>query len=255
MSAIVIPSISTAEVELALRPTADRRIAAMLYGSHARKGNEVESDVDVLELVADSPTPYSVGEINVTQYTPSHLGAMGQRGSLFVLHLRTDGVTISDPTGALQTALDQYRAPASYAPIWRQLSVVAGAVNPSSEDADRYASGLARLGIYALRTAIYISAIEAGAPCFDVDVAAERMSVPRLAEVLKWRRRADFTLADVATLSELLTKVLPMPIRTNSRSTAAYAVANSNTPDLAALFTTVLGEGEIEYSALSVPPF
>ncbi len=250
-----MPSVSAMEVEAALRPTAERRIAAMLYGSHARKGNEAGSDVDVLELVADSPAPYAVGEINVTQYTPSHLGAMGQRGSLFVLHLRTDGVTISDSTGALQTALDQYREPASYEPIWRQLSIVAGAVNPRAEDADRYASGLARLGLYALRTAIYIIAIEGGAACFDVDIAAERMSVPGLAKVLKWRRRTEFSLADVAVLSGLLARVLPIAIRTDFRSIVAYAVANSNTPDLAALFTTVLGGGEIEYSALSVPPF
>lgn len=227
----------------------------MLYGSHARGSNVPESDIDVLELVAENPRPYSIGDINVTQYTPAHLGAMAQRGSLFVLHLLTDGVTITDNSGVLQTALDQYRRPASYAPIWRQLSVAAGAVNPEAPDAARYAHGLSRLGLYTLRTAVYILAIEDGNPCFDVDAAAARLDLPGLVRVLKWRRRTDFSLPDVGTLSMLLSAVIPSPVRTEGRSTVAYAVAHSNSPDLAALFTTVLGEGTIEYSALSVPPF
>lgn len=255
MTSTVMPFSTPAELAAVIGRPPQQTLAAMLYGSYARGSHEAGSDVDVLELVPDSPTPYSIGEVNVTQYAPAHLHEMAQRGSLFVLHLLTDGVTILDPSGVLERALAHYRPPESYKPIWNQLSVVAGAVNPDAPDADRFAYGLCRLALYSLRTAVYLHAIEDGAPCFDVDVAAERLGVPGLVDTLKWRRRADFTLADLSVLSDLLTLVLPFRASTQPRSTSSYAVAHSDSPDLAALFAAVLGEGEIEYSALTVPPF
>lgn len=255
MVPLIVSHNAQSAVKAALESRPEGSIAVMLYGSYARGSSEPESDIDVLELVAEAPAPYAVGVINVTQYTPAHLGAMAQRGSLFVLHLRTDGVAIADPSGVLWNALDQYRSPSSYTPIWQQLSIVAGAVNPAAPDAVRFAPGLSRLALYSLRTAVYLHAIEVGEPCFDVDVAAARLDIPGLAEVLKWRRRTDFSIHELTVLSDFLSAVLPSRAPMERRSTAAYAVANSTSPDLAALFTTVLGEGKIDYSALSVPPF
>ncbi|AXH36943.1 hypothetical protein DVJ78_17340 [Humibacter sp. BT305] len=255
MTLLDAPSISPAAVGIALESRLDESLAVMLYGSHARGTNEPGSDIDVLELVADAPSPYSLGDMNVTQYTPGHLGGMAQRGSLFVLHLLTDGVIVTDPSGILAAALQQYRRPSSYVPIWNQLAIAAGAVNPNAPDASRFAVGLSRLALYTLRTAVYLHSIEAGEPCFDVDRAGEQLRIDRLPEVLRWRRRSDFSADDLTILSDLLSAVLPFRTPAETRSTVGYAVAHSSSPDLAALFTTVLGEGRIEYSALSVPPF
>ncbi|TKJ98646.1 hypothetical protein PlfCFBP13513_04165 [Plantibacter flavus] len=230
-------------------------LAAMVYGSYARGTHDEDSDIDVLELVAADPAPYSRGRVNVTQYTPSHLGQMAQRGSLFVSHLLTDGVPLIDPHRIMERALAQYRPPESYDPIWKQLSIAAGAINPAAPDAERFTDGLCRLAIYTLRTAIYLRALENGAPCFDLDLAAQRTGVPGLTEVLRWRRIDHFSTNHLRSLAEMLPKVLSSPIETQPRSTVSYAVAHASSPDMAALFATVLGEGKIAYSALTVPPF
>jgi hypothetical protein len=230
-------------------------LAAMVYGSYARGTHDEDSDIDVLELVAADPAPYTRGRVNVTQYTPSHLGQMAQRGSLFVMHLLTDGVPILDPHGVLERTLDQYQPPDSYEPIWRQLSIAAGAINPAAPDADRFNHGLCRLALYTLRTATYLRALEDGTPCFDLDLAAERTGVPGLSDVLKWRRIDDFSSEHLHALAAILPSVVSSPIETQPRSTVSYAVSHASSPDLAALFATVLGEGTIEYSALTVPPF
>src|SRR5438477_358219 len=69
-------------------------LAVMLYGSRARGVSRPDSDVDVLQLVRDRPRSYSVGRANVAAYTPDHLAALAERGSLFVRHLRDDGVVL-----------------------------------------------------------------------------------------------------------------------------------------------------------------
>ncbi|MFF9561982.1 nucleotidyltransferase domain-containing protein [Leifsonia sp. NPDC014704] len=232
-----------------------KALALMLYGSYARGTQQFDSDVDLLEIVAESPAPYSRGTVNVTQYTPAHLHEMAQRGSLFVLHLLTDGIFILDESGVLDRALRAYRQPASYQPVWNQLSVVAGAVNLAAPDVEQYQHGLCRLALYTLRTAVYLKSIESGTPCFDADLAAENLDIAGLAQALKMRRQSEFSFQDLEILARLLDRVLPAPIRRENRSTLSYAVANSASKDLAALFATVLGPGDIEYSALSVPPF
>src|SRR5205823_1249978 len=83
-------------------------IATMLYGSYARGDSTPDSDVDVLELVAHAPRSYSRGRVNVTQYLPAHLRRMAASGSLFVLHLRSEGLVLDDHTGVLQRCLDAY---------------------------------------------------------------------------------------------------------------------------------------------------
>ncbi|MEZ3156666.1 nucleotidyltransferase domain-containing protein [Microbacterium sp. BWR-S6Y] len=233
----------------------DTAIAAMVYGSYARGTDDEGSDIDILELVADSPSPRSSGRINVTQYTPAHLAQMSQRGSLFVMHLIADGKVLHDPHGTLERTLSQYAKPVSFAPIWEQLSAAAGIVNPRSPDASEHSHGLGRLGMYVLRTAAYLHAIEQGNPCFDVDAAAKRLGVRGLSEVLRWRRSKDFTLDQLSAIAEVLPRVLPLPVVNEDRSVLSFAVAHSTSQDMAALFMTVLGDGQIEYSALTVPPF
>src|SRR6266516_788528 len=80
-------------------------LAVMLYGSRARGRPRLDSDVDVLQLVPSRPGSYSVGRVNVAAYTPAHLMLLARRGSLFVRHLRDEGILLEDPKGVLARIL------------------------------------------------------------------------------------------------------------------------------------------------------
>ena len=47
----------------------EEKCGVVLYGSRARGSFREDSDVDVLQLVEESPRSYSVGSMNVTVYT------------------------------------------------------------------------------------------------------------------------------------------------------------------------------------------
>lgn len=232
------------------------RLGLMLYGSVARGTADGGSDIDVLELVTSPALSYRVGDVNVTQYEVPHLRSLAQQGSLFVLHLRSEGLVLQDPHGSLRRALDAYVPPDSYQHIWRQLQIVSAVVDPRAEDAALYIASIARVGIYLLRTAVYIRAIELGENTFDLGSIGWVSQRPSLCRALALRRKRTFTYADLELLREQLAVVIP-EIRTNEYTTIeAFAVANSSRPDLAALLTTVLQrENCVDYSALTLPPF
>ena len=102
-------------------------IAVMLYGSQAR-GERPDSDVDVLQVVEDRGRVYSVGEVNVSAYRAAHFRELASRGSLFVRHLRDEGVVLSDPDRVLQQILSEYLEPASYGALRAELAVVVSAL-------------------------------------------------------------------------------------------------------------------------------
>lgn len=244
------------EVGAVIAQASPDRIALMLYGSYARGTADGDSDIDVLELVTKSPRSYKLGKANVTQYVPAHLHALGQQGSLFVLHLRMDGKVVLDTQFVLRNALNSYTPPVSYEHLWNQLSTAAGILDPSAQNFEDYVHGLARLGIYILRTAVYLRSIELGRPNFDVESLSAADADRGLRCALALRRRDKFTLNDVVTLRHQIELVVPN-VKSNELSTVeAYAVANSDRPDLSSLFSAVLStSGQIEYSALTLPPF
>ncbi len=234
----------------------DARLALMLYGSVARGTADSRSDVDLVEVVSDRPRSYKIGPANITQYVPAHLHRLAGQGSLFVLHLRQDGVVLLDDDGVLRRILDAYRPPPSYGPIWEQLAIAAGALDPALDNFDRHLPGLARLGIYVLRTAAYARSAELGAPEFDVNKLAALLDVPELGRALALRRLRQHTVDDVLFLRSQIRAIVPGVPPNTSRTVEAYAVKHSSRGDLAALFGSVLSGGtDIDYSALTLPPF
>jgi hypothetical protein len=240
----------------ALGHSTSSRIALMLYGSVARGTQGPSSDIDVLELVPSEASTYQVGSINVTQYVPAHLHALAAQGSLFVLHLRTDGVVLDDSFGVLQRTLDAYRQPTSYAAVWHQLATAAGVLDPSAVDARGYLRGLGRLGVYIVRTAAYLRGIEAGEVNFDVESLGEWLGQPGLADAVALRRQAAFSLSDIARLRAEIDRIVPHVPSTPIESIETYAITHATQGELAMLMATVLADDdELEYSALTLPPF
>lgn len=231
--------------------------ALLLYGSVARGTHVLRSDIDVLQLVEHCPRPAVIGRVNVTQYLPSHLRAMAERGSLFVRHLVEDGRVLHDPEGVLVECLAAYRPPESFESLRAELRIAAMAVNGKLTDAEKHLSGLIKLGIYVVRSACYIRAAELGLLTFDIDAVARRLGDPELARSLEVRHRpAQWSLADLASLSILAARYLGEIPASPYRSFEGLTVALADRSSLhSSLFTTALGgEGPAYGHAGLVPP-
>ena len=245
------------ELQVVVQQDAPNRLALMLYGSVARGSAHAESDVDLLELVTEEPAAYRFGRVNVTQYLPSHLQVLASQGSLFVLHLRADGIVVSDDFGILRHSLEAYSPPSDYHHVWDQLAFAAGILDPAASNIQDHVAGLARLGIYVLRTAIYLQTVERGEPDFDSERIASLSADEELQHALAIRRRLDTVqVPDVELLYRVLRRTLPACQGNSFPSVEAYMVAHADRGDLDPLFAAVLsGSGPIGYSALSLPPF
>lgn len=231
--------------------------ALALYGSRARGTNRIDSDVDVLQLVEAKVKSYSSGDINVSSYHPLTLGKMARRGSLFILHLRTDAVIIEDDEGVLASALASYVQPSSYAPLFRELRVAAQALWPV-QDSDKYRLGLKRLGTYILRTAVYAILAERGTPIFDTGRAAKALGQPVVANALLLRLRPNIAGPDdLRLLLDAISVVAGAVPRNCLGSVEALAISVSESyPYAASLLAQAMvgGVGNMEYTVLSLPP-
>lgn len=242
------------ELSVVTARCAPGRLALMIYGSVARGSANSRSDLDVLELVTERPAPYKMGRANITQYLPTHLRQLAERGSLFVMHLLAEGEIVMDAHGVRSRALSAYVPPADYRDVREQISLAGAALDPNASDIGRYLPALVRMGIYLLRTATYVRCIEMGQPTFDVSEAVDVVGQSGLYEAIELRRRAEFTVSDLVGIRGHLAGLLGDLPHNRLPSIEAYAVSVSERQDMAALFGAILGErGSVDYSTLSLP--
>ncbi|SEE03508.1 Nucleotidyltransferase domain-containing protein [Streptomyces sp. 3213] len=235
-----------AEISAAL---SGESLAVLLYGSRARGAARSDSDVDVLQLVSENPRTYSQGRVNVAAYTPDHLTLLSQRGSLFVRHLRDEGLIISDPMGNLASILGQYRPPANYGPLKREMTLILSM--PWVADAHQYEKSMLRAICYASRTALYINGDECNRLTFDVNKAATDSGFPSLAPLI---RGAHLEQAkEISRYGFLLLKSSrPLDLPADLPSLAIWA--QDEYPIAARLLEAVVaGDAEIGYTTLTLP--
>jgi len=229
----------------------------MLYGSQARGNPRVDSDTDVLQLVVGDPRAYSVGSVNVTQYRPRTIKNMARSGSLFIFHLKMEGVILDDPTGVLVDCLADYSPPADYSPMLADIADAARALDPDIP-AEAKIAGLCRLGVYLLRTTLYVQAIQRGIRSFDLERILAEMGDVELARALSFRHLpvGSFTRDQLFALHAQLAKRLNLGICNPYGTLEGLAIALAPNSRIAPLIENLLiGRESIDYSTLSFPPF
>lgn len=228
-------------------------LGLLLYGSQARGSAEVDSDVDVLQVVSIGSGAYKSGRVAVTAYTPAHLHQMAGQGSLFILHLLVDGVLLSDPAGILRVALDAYVPPPSYDSLHAALREAAAVLLVQGTEFDEYRQAIGRMGIYLLRTHLYANCAAAGRPVFDVELAAESAS-PHTLQVLRLRRAPRLSDTDVRAIQAELVDFFQVRPRDELLADAAVRLAGAN-PHAAGLIGQVISHGAtMDYNAFPLPP-
>jgi predicted nucleotidyltransferase len=246
--ALAVPESLRAEIRSALQGLSE---AVMLYGSRARGTSRPDSDVDVMQLVAENPRSYSKGRVNVAAYTPDHLSLLAQRGSLFVAHLRQEGITLFDPKFSLQNCLNQYRPPSNYDLTKRELALIFAA--GKTIDAPEYAPSLLRAVVYGVRTALYIKTAELDQLTFQTDRACEIYGDPGLYQLL------NASVADgqsIATLADFGSRIIGMRApKDTPRDIPSMVIWSWNSFSLASrlLEAVVAGSASIDYTSLTIP--
>ena len=153
-----MPDSLVSEIENAV---AHPYLALMMYGSQARGSADAGSDVDVLAVVNQDAGMYSVGRVSITSYTPSHLHMMAQSSSLFVLHLKREGIVLNDAHGVLARALSAYERIQDFEVSRDQIRAAASVLHVSDALFETHGQSLGRLGVYLLRTALYLNVTRA----------------------------------------------------------------------------------------------
>lgn len=235
-------------------------LALMVYGSQARGTADSGSDVDVLALVDQRPGSYQVGRVSVTAYAPAQLHAMAQDSSLFVLHLKTEGILLEDPQGTLSRALDAYTPIADFASHRQQIRAVAPALNVHRDLFATHGQGLARMGLYLLRTALYLEAAEAGRPDFDALAAAKARGEDEVVRACALKRATWFEASDLRLLDRALSALLRHeshePIKTAEELQTRALFLSDASPHASALLVNVLyGHTDVDYVGVTAAPW
>lgn len=146
----------------------------MLFGSYARGDVSEQSDVDVLALSQSPRRPRRAGRVNLSYYDRPTLSGMAEHGSLFVLHLRIDGLILRDPDNLLRDCLQRYRQPSNYNGLRNHLRSVANFLDVGAEAYLTRWQAYNELALFLLRTTLYAEFAEAGKPMFSLS-AIERV--------------------------------------------------------------------------------
>lgn len=230
-------------------------LGVLLYGSHARGDSLPSSDIDLLQVVENSPRSYAIGRVSVVAYTVGQLGEMCLTGSLFAWHLRTEGIVLDDPSGAVSEILRSGAGP-NWERTLQRVLVLSQILDVNEEEFERYANRLIRTARYLLRTTVYARAIAAGGKSFSVEIATSEAGVPHLYRMFA----RDLALASSwATFNEYRVAIRELlgPLMNNPYLSLEALAVNAWDLDrqLASLAIQTMMEksGEIEYTSLPSP--
>ena len=143
-------------------------LALMLFGSKARGDDNDLSDTDILQVRTEFGESYKTGRFAVSVYTPESLVDAAERGSLFILHLKIEGVILSDSTGILANCIAQYIVPSSYEPFLADLRIASNLLNISDSFYQSKWRQCNHLALFVLRSSLFARAAANGRPTFSI---------------------------------------------------------------------------------------
>lgn len=149
-------------------------------GSVARASNDKLSDKDLLAVgcpveVRNAVSRYVAEGWNVAQYSRPGFEQMAGSQSLFVQHVKQDGLAIRDDQDYLRSLLDRYRAKRNYI---RQLPAAISPIFAISEDENGYWALLLQADVLyvAVRNACILHRATCASPQFDFNSLIEWVS-------------------------------------------------------------------------------
>ncbi|MFI6958696.1 hypothetical protein ACIBJI_35175 [Nocardia sp. NPDC050408] len=250
-----IPTVSDSLLAEIMSVVRGPSLALMLYGSQARGSADHDSDVDVLQIAYRRAGSYSDGRVSVTVYTPRHLRKMAERGSLFVLHLRAEGIELEDPNGVLRDALSAYQAPRSYDSLLAELRSAARAVAIKGIEFDALHEELGRLGIYLIRTWLYLENVKVGITAFEVSDAAAAQTDQEVLEVLRLRRAKSLSYDDSIKIQAKVMKVFEVESEESKDLSELVRELAAEHPHASALIQQVFEYLDtLNYADMPLPP-
>lgn len=171
-------------------------LSLMVYGSVARGTALKASDFDLLQLSSHPRRPYQIDNVNVSVYTPEFLSRMAIRGSLFVLHLKHDGVLVEDSEGLLSKCIETYQKPSDYSPLRSDLRIATELLGVTENDYLKNWISYGRISLFILRTTLYAASAEDLPPVFSISEIARQKQDPRIEKAYnaKYLSKPDWSL-------------------------------------------------------------
>jgi hypothetical protein len=221
----------------------------MLYGSVARGDAVSRSDVDLLAVDDRPRAPRDVGRISLTVYSEHHLRELSRRGSLFVLHLRTEGHILRDDDGVFERIFHDWRDP-DVRQLFQGIRAASAVLDVSPEVRARHGCSLLRVALFVLRSVLYLRCIELGEPVFAMHRVAVVLKDARILSLFETTRTRDDTDVQLQMALELLDHHLGGRMRNPFGTLEALAVSwYTHFPMASDLAVTVLvGAPHIDYA-------
>lgn len=210
-------------------------LGLMLYGSVARGSAGPKSDVDVLQLTRGKQRGYRIGNYNYSVYTSDFLKEIAAQGSLFMLHLQTDGVILSDPFGMLGDCLACYVPPVDYEPFRVRLRSAVQLLHTDNESYRVKWRQFGRLALFFLRSSIFAKSAEDGQPDFSVEQIALRWRDSRLQFAYNIKHLTSPDWEYFCFVTELVKEYLKCDITSSYRSLEDMILGNSENELLVSL--------------------
>lgn len=155
-------------------------LAIILYGSHARGDNRMKSDVDLLAITAKGKIEKNKPKrgVSLHEYPLDFLKEKSESGDLFLLHIVSEGLPLSDPLGLHKQLKDCFTFRQSYKDTKDEAAGILWFCKTYASEANEIR--LKKRVIWAIRTLIIADAAEKKIPIFSAKSLEEYSEITNL---------------------------------------------------------------------------